>query len=184
VQLEPKLLKYLLHGPVFEKDSRGNAIQFLVAGEVHQLTDDCSSDAPLLKAIAHDHRQFGLLGSVRLHQPADGYDLARPSTGIMALGHKRHLTIVVDEAHAREALVLGARLDRQGVRGRAQALGTAAMTDGDWRDAIAFAERLEEAGVDEIMTLIQMGTVPQGACMETIRQWGEHVIPHFNKKKG
>ena len=55
---------------------------------------------------------------------------------------------------------------------------------GDWRDAIAFAERLEEAGVDEIMTLIQMGTVPQAACMETIRQWGEHVIPHFNKKKG
>jgi len=55
---------------------------------------------------------------------------------------------------------------------------------GDWRDAIAYAERLEEAGVDEIMTLIQMGTVPQAACMETIRQWGEHVIPHFNKREG
>jgi hypothetical protein len=24
-----------------------------------------------------------------------------------------------------------------------------------------------------------MGTVPQEACMETIRQWGEKVIPHF-----
>jgi alkanesulfonate monooxygenase SsuD/methylene tetrahydromethanopterin reductase-like flavin-dependent oxidoreductase (luciferase family) len=54
---------------------------------------------------------------------------------------------------------------------------------GSWRDAIAFAERLEDAGADEIMCLIQMGTVPQAACMETIRQWGEHVIPHFRKKR-
>jgi hypothetical protein len=53
---------------------------------------------------------------------------------------------------------------------------------GDWRDAVAYVERLEEAGVDEIMCLIQMGTVPQAACMETIRQWGEHVIPHFRTK--
>jgi alkanesulfonate monooxygenase SsuD/methylene tetrahydromethanopterin reductase-like flavin-dependent oxidoreductase (luciferase family) len=55
---------------------------------------------------------------------------------------------------------------------------------GDWRNAIAFAERLEEAGADEIMCLIQMGTVPQEACLETIRQWGEHVIPHFRAKGG
>jgi len=55
---------------------------------------------------------------------------------------------------------------------------------GDWKDAIAYAERLEEAGADEIMCLIQMGTVPQVACMETIRQWGEKVIPHFRKKGG
>ena len=32
------------------------------------------------------------------------------------------------------------------------------------------------------MCLIQMGTVPQEACMETIRQWGENVIPHFRKQ--
>lgn len=29
------------------------------------------------------------------------------------------------------------------------------------------------------MCLIQMGTVPQDVCLETIRQWGEHVIPRF-----
>lgn len=50
---------------------------------------------------------------------------------------------------------------------------------GDHRDAITYAERLAEAGADEIMCLIQMGTVPQDVCLETIRQWGEHVIPHF-----
>lgn len=54
---------------------------------------------------------------------------------------------------------------------------------GSWRDAIAYVERLEAAGADEIMCLIQMGTVPQAACIETIRQWGEHVIPHFRKKR-
>ncbi len=51
---------------------------------------------------------------------------------------------------------------------------------GDYRDAIAYAERLRDAGADEIMCLIQMGTVPQAACMETIRLWGEKVIPHFS----
>jgi alkanesulfonate monooxygenase SsuD/methylene tetrahydromethanopterin reductase-like flavin-dependent oxidoreductase (luciferase family) len=49
--------------------------------------------------------------------------------------------------------------------------------------AIAYAKRLQEAGADEIMCLIQMGTVPQGACMETIRQWGEKVIPHFRNRQ-
>lgn len=46
-------------------------------------------------------------------------------------------------------------------------------------DAIAYVERLREAGADEILCLIQMGTVPQDVCLETIRHWGETVIPHF-----
>jgi hypothetical protein len=50
---------------------------------------------------------------------------------------------------------------------------------GDADTAIAYVERLREIGVDEVMCLVQMGTVPQAACMETIRQWGERVIPHF-----
>jgi alkanesulfonate monooxygenase SsuD/methylene tetrahydromethanopterin reductase-like flavin-dependent oxidoreductase (luciferase family) len=50
--------------------------------------------------------------------------------------------------------------------------------------AIAYVEQLQEAGADEIMCLIQMGTIPQDACMETIRLWGERVIPHFRPKAG
>ncbi|MFB6807170.1 LLM class flavin-dependent oxidoreductase [Streptomyces sp. NPDC056387] len=46
-------------------------------------------------------------------------------------------------------------------------------------DAIAYVQRLKDAGADEVMCLIQMGTVPQEACLETLRQWGEKVIPHF-----
>ncbi|MEC3957248.1 LLM class flavin-dependent oxidoreductase [Nocardia sp. CDC153] len=53
---------------------------------------------------------------------------------------------------------------------------------GNADDAIAYVERLAEAGADEILCLIQMGTVPQSACLETIRQWGEKVIPHFRNK--
>ena len=50
---------------------------------------------------------------------------------------------------------------------------------GSAEDAIGYVERLRGSGADEIMCLIQMGTVPQEACLETIRQWGEKVIPHF-----
>ncbi|HEX4776890.1 MAG TPA: LLM class flavin-dependent oxidoreductase [Acidimicrobiia bacterium] len=49
--------------------------------------------------------------------------------------------------------------------------------------AIAYVEQLEDAGANEIMCLMQMGTVPHDACMETIRQWGETVIPHFRAKQ-
>jgi alkanesulfonate monooxygenase SsuD/methylene tetrahydromethanopterin reductase-like flavin-dependent oxidoreductase (luciferase family) len=55
---------------------------------------------------------------------------------------------------------------------------------GDANRAIAYVEQLEDAGADEIMCLIQMGTVPQAACLETIRQWGEKVIPHFRAREG
>ncbi|NRQ34350.1 LLM class flavin-dependent oxidoreductase [Nonomuraea sp. NN258] len=50
---------------------------------------------------------------------------------------------------------------------------------GTAEDAVAYVERLADAGADEIMCLIQMGTVPQDVCLETIRQWGQKVIPEF-----
>jgi alkanesulfonate monooxygenase SsuD/methylene tetrahydromethanopterin reductase-like flavin-dependent oxidoreductase (luciferase family) len=48
--------------------------------------------------------------------------------------------------------------------------------------AIDYVTRLIDGGADEIMCLMQMGTVPHAACMETIRQWGQHVIPHFRAR--
>ncbi len=45
--------------------------------------------------------------------------------------------------------------------------------------ARGYVQRLVEAGADEIMFLIQMGTVPQWAALETIRNLGEKVIPEF-----
>ena len=49
------------------------------------------------------------------------------------------------------------------------------------KDAIAYCERLALAGADEIMFLIQMGTVPQWAALETIRNLGQQVLPHFRR---
>jgi alkanesulfonate monooxygenase SsuD/methylene tetrahydromethanopterin reductase-like flavin-dependent oxidoreductase (luciferase family) len=48
-------------------------------------------------------------------------------------------------------------------------------------DCIGYVTRLIEAGADEILFLNQMGTVPQWAMLETIRNIGEQVIPYFRK---
>ena len=52
---------------------------------------------------------------------------------------------------------------------------------GTIRDCIGYVERLQSAGADEILFLWQMGTVPHEAQMETIRNIGQHVIPHFRR---
>jgi alkanesulfonate monooxygenase SsuD/methylene tetrahydromethanopterin reductase-like flavin-dependent oxidoreductase (luciferase family) len=49
-------------------------------------------------------------------------------------------------------------------------------------DCIRYVQRLFDAGADEILFLMQMGTIPQAAILETIRNIGEFVIPHFRKK--
>ncbi len=51
-------------------------------------------------------------------------------------------------------------------------------------DAIGYVTRLIDAGADEILFLNQMGTIPQSAMMETIRNLGEHVIPYFRTGPG
>ncbi|MGI9600853.1 MAG: LLM class flavin-dependent oxidoreductase [Acidimicrobiales bacterium] len=53
---------------------------------------------------------------------------------------------------------------------------------GTAQDCIDYVARLIAAGADEILFLCQMGTVPQQAQMDTIRNIGEHVIPHFRRR--
>jgi alkanesulfonate monooxygenase SsuD/methylene tetrahydromethanopterin reductase-like flavin-dependent oxidoreductase (luciferase family) len=50
---------------------------------------------------------------------------------------------------------------------------------GDADKAIDYVRRLESGGVTECMCMIQMGTLTQDQCLETIRIWGEKVIPQF-----
>ena len=50
---------------------------------------------------------------------------------------------------------------------------------GDRDDAISYVAELERSGADEIMCIMQMGGIPHEIAMETIRQYGEYVIPHF-----
>ena len=51
---------------------------------------------------------------------------------------------------------------------------------GDPASAREFVERFREIGVDELICVMQMGTVPHELVMESIRTVGEKVIPHFS----
>ena len=46
-------------------------------------------------------------------------------------------------------------------------------------DCIRHVQRLADAGADEVLFLLQMGGIPHELIMETIRNIGERVIPHF-----
>jgi len=48
---------------------------------------------------------------------------------------------------------------------------------GTVENATRYVQRLIDAGADEILFLMQMGTVPHRAIMETIENIGNHVIP-------
>jgi alkanesulfonate monooxygenase SsuD/methylene tetrahydromethanopterin reductase-like flavin-dependent oxidoreductase (luciferase family) len=50
---------------------------------------------------------------------------------------------------------------------------------GDPATAVSYVHRLADAGVDDVMCLIQMGTLTQDQQLETIRLWGEQVVPKF-----
>lgn len=50
---------------------------------------------------------------------------------------------------------------------------------GSVENCISYVSRLIEAGADEILFLVQMGTVSHASSLETIRNIGEKVIPHF-----
>jgi len=50
---------------------------------------------------------------------------------------------------------------------------------GDAGFAREFVERFVEIGVDELILVMQIGTVPHELVMESIRTFGEKVLPHF-----
>ncbi|MDE0854774.1 MAG: LLM class flavin-dependent oxidoreductase [Nevskia sp.] len=54
---------------------------------------------------------------------------------------------------------------------------------GTVQDCIGYVQRLIDAGADEILFICQMGTVPQWAQLETLRNIGSHVIPHFRAQR-
>ena len=53
---------------------------------------------------------------------------------------------------------------------------------GTVENAIGYVQRLIDSGADEILFLMQMGTVPHEAIMETIENIGTHLIPTLRSK--
>jgi len=50
---------------------------------------------------------------------------------------------------------------------------------GDPDKAVKYVQQLKDGGVTDVMCMIQMGTLTHAQCMNTIRLWGEYVIPKF-----
>jgi alkanesulfonate monooxygenase SsuD/methylene tetrahydromethanopterin reductase-like flavin-dependent oxidoreductase (luciferase family) len=55
---------------------------------------------------------------------------------------------------------------------------------GDAYEVIEYVERMEAAGTDEVLCIVQMGTIPNQVVMETISNIGQKVIPHFRQRTG
>ena len=51
------------------------------------------------------------------------------------------------------------------------------------KHCIEYLERFEASGADEAMFLMQMGSIPHEIIMESIRNIGKYVIPHFQKSQ-
>ncbi len=65
------------------------------------------------------------------------------------------------------------------VRSRNQSDSAVATLVGDPMCARETVQRFVDAGVDELILLMQLGTVPNELVMESIRTFGEQVMPHF-----
>ena len=58
-------------------------------------------------------------------------------------------------------------------------LGDHARVLGDPVAARETVERFKDIGVDELILVMQMGTVPHELVMESLRTFAEKVMPHF-----
>lgn len=79
---------------------------------------------------------------------------------------------------ASETLTMDLKPDEDGRRPTAGIL-SAKNAYGDVEQCIDYVQQLIDAGADEILFMTNMGTVPQWAQLETLRNIGTHVIPHF-----
>lgn len=113
-----------------------------------------------MEAIGH----WGSAGALPLPDPDSWPDDLTASTG--------DGTTIIESAIGREKISVDFSDPSMAMLNPNHAYGTA-------KDCIGYVERLIEAGADEILFLNQMGTVPQWAMLETIRNIGTHVIPHF-----
>jgi alkanesulfonate monooxygenase SsuD/methylene tetrahydromethanopterin reductase-like flavin-dependent oxidoreductase (luciferase family) len=128
-------------------------------------------DGAKARAIGHRGQRFFTEAIRHWYQP--GPDSPPPRTEIADMSDEEalrlggeHLVAYLNE----QKIELGT--EATGLFNPNHAYGTA-------DDATRYVSRLIDAGADEVMFLIQMGTVPQAAALETIRQLGEKVIPRF-----
>jgi zinc protease len=79
--------------------------------------------------------------------------------------------------HARKSLLIESRLDRDGARGRAQALGSAEMTDGGWERDEQRLARIETLQAEDVRQVAERVLKPEQRTVV----W---VLPEMPAKKG
>src|SRR5215204_791056 len=105
-EVEAELLQDALHGAVIEEYLCGDTAQTLGAGDLEDASQEQGADAPALEAVADEDRELCLFGDGAAAAKAGyAHDLTFPGLWIGSLGAQRHLTVVVNKADARQALV-------------------------------------------------------------------------------
>ncbi len=129
----------------------------------------------------HEARRVGLRGQRFFSESLAHWYNGGPPPGTAELS-EAELLAVLEEGKQKVLAFLGeeripAGSEHTGLYNPNHAYGTPA-------DAIAYVQRLVDAGADEILFLVQMGTIPHAQILETIESLGRHVIPHFRAKYG
>lgn len=120
-------------------------------------------------------RQMGVRGQRYFYESLDRWYRGGPKPNPASWGNDLDASGQIVTRFASEEVRLDIKKPSESIRNPNQSFGNA-------DDCIAYVQRLIDAGADEILFCWQMGTVPQWAQMETIRQIGRYVIPHFRAR--
>ena len=74
---------------------------------------------------------------------------------------------------------LSARALDEAMAARTKPGGQLVSINGDPVAAREQVSRYQAAGVDELILVMQLATVPQAIVLESIRTFADHVMPHF-----
>lgn len=99
-----------------------------------------------------------------------------PSAFVDALNH-RHAEGPEPVAGADPGQSVSGQISEEVLEAGTGGHGDGLTSFGNPDDIRACVAALEDAGADEVMFRVQMGSVPQDACLESIRLIGECVIP-------
>lgn len=140
--------------------------------------------AALCPAIVLDDREtarrIGLRGQRFFVESLGYWYSGGPKPTVEDLSGDEQAAILQKEKEAVVAWLAGERIEVGGHH--TNTYEVAADAYGTPADCIRHVGNLLDAGADEILFLFQMGGIPHAAIMQTIRNIGEKVIPHFRRK--
>ena len=104
--------------------------------------------------------------------------MATAAAAPAAQRHEIYLSVVFDIARLSREVAngLGRAPSRFSSHSSSSQLATIV---GDPASARETVSRFKDVGVDELMLVMQMGTVPHELVCESIRTFAEEVMPHF-----